>query len=90
MSWRCFTPYDRIRGGVVYRTARRPSKPEEWVQFLPPLPKMLTKIIVRLRKKYCGWCRAAYIFYREVLGHSRLRAWRGAFILSPHGVSEST
>ena len=42
---------------------------------------IITKLIIKIRKKYCGWSKQAYVYYREELGHSRLRAYRGAFLL---------
>ncbi len=36
----------------MYRTARRPSKLEEWVQFLPPFPKMLFKVTANIHDEY--------------------------------------
>lgn len=41
----------------------------------------ITKVIIKLRKKYDSWCRAGYELYRE-LGESKYRAWKGAFILN--------
>ena len=42
---------------------------------------MITRLIVKMRKKYSGWCYQAYILYRFV-GMSKYKAWRGAFVLS--------
>jgi len=41
----------------------------------------LTILIIKCRKRYCGWCRVGYVLYRS-LGHSRIKAYLGAFLIS--------